>query len=106
MKIRPGNTYKISATIDVGEGDFDINQFEKIVFKMGGLVKVWTQDESGEVTYLQDGAFLIKLSQQETFQFDRPVQTQSMLYFRDGTTRQTEIITSALKPTIFTPKDL
>lgn len=105
MKFRLGDTYKLQITLSFSDGTlFAASNFSQIIFKIGEVVKTWTQDSEDEVKYNGNGQFILNLSQEETFAFGNSVKIQAMLFFADGPVRQTEIQTRFTSPTLFKEK--
>lgn len=83
--IMQGDSYPIYITMTYNGSPLDLNEVEKIEFKIGDLVKYYNSDGSGEVEYSQEeDAFIFPLSQTETLKFEGSQEYQARVKFVDS----------------------
>lgn len=105
VSVRPLSAGDYQFTLQTAdELPIDANNFSRIIFKIGNIIKTWLPDGSGTAEYIGDGNFSVYLSQQETNSFYAPPKCQAMLYQAGDLVSQSNIPTLNLLPTTFRDK--
>ena len=90
MKCNPimmqGDSYPISFTItDENNNPLNIDEIDLIQFDLGGLIKMFTKDETTQVNYIEEfNQFQVPITQQESFNFNGEIDCQIRIKFTSG----------------------
>jgi len=92
MNIMQGDQYNLVFDLTIDDSEIDISIIDKIQFKVGDLLKSYSQ-EGGEVTFdATQKLFYFPLSQEETFKFDNnSVYCEIRIKFKSGIIKGTKI---------------
>ena len=92
-----GGAYNLPVTLKIDDADININLVRQVEFMFDTIRKVY--GGTGTVTY--DGTqFIIPLSQEETFTFNRMIPYQARILWADGLVSSTEIYTADISESI------
>lgn len=94
MTLKQGNTYQLKATIDT-----DLSRIDKIVFQFDSVKKQYLSDGTGEV-HLDNGIFIVPLSQEDTLSLDELVNCEVAVKFQDGSVKRSRVIENLALDTI------
>ena len=94
MVFKQGNTYKLKATIDT-----DLSTIDKIVFQFNEVQKTYLSDEESDVT-LENGVFIVPLTQGDTLDLDSEVNAEVAVKFQDGSVKRSRVIENLALDTI------
>lgn len=94
MTLKQGNTYQLKATIDT-----DLSRIDKIVFQFDSVKKQYLSDGTGEVQ-LDNGIFLVPLTQEDTLSLDELVNCEVAVKFQDGSVKRSRVIENLALDTI------
>lgn len=94
MVFKQGNTYQLKATIDV-----NLSTIDKIIFQFNNVQKQYLSDEEGDVR-LENGVFIIPLTQEDTLSLGEMVDCEVAVKFQDGSVKRSRIIEKIALDTI------
>jgi hypothetical protein len=94
MVFKQGNTYKLKATIDA-----ELSTIDKIVFQFNDVQKSYLSDGTGNVT-LENGVFIVPLTQEDTLTLDPEVNAEVAVKFQDGSVKRSRVIENLALDTI------
>ena len=94
MVFKQGNTYNLKATIDT-----DLSTIDKIVFQFNKVQKVYKSDGTGNVT-LDNGIFIVPLSQEDTLNLNPEVNAEVAVKFQDGSVKRSRVMDNLALDTI------
>lgn len=94
MVFKQGNTYKLKATIDT-----DLSTIDKIVFQFNEVQKTYLSDEESDVI-LENGVFIVPLTQEDTLNLDSEVNAEVAVKFQDGSVKRSRVIENLALDTI------
>lgn len=94
MVFKQGNTYQLKAKIDT-----DLSLISKIVFQFNEVRKVYQASGESDVT-LDNGVFIVPLTQQDTLKMGDCVNAEVAVKFNDNSVKRSRVIENLALDTI------